>query len=542
MPERTVAEAIIERLAARGVRRMFGVPGGDCNLDLIEAGQRLGVEFVLTRGETAAAIMAGVTGELTGVPGVAMTTRGPGLASVANGAAYATLDRAPLVVIADNYEPGLDHVSHQRIDQAALLRPVVKGETNLSGGRPDAEMDELLDLAQAHPTGAVYLEINGAGVRALAPIGNASGGNADVRLASAQDLEPDPDLIEAAGALIAQAARPLIIAGLQARSDAAAGALRRIAARWGCPVLVTYKAKGVIADDDLCAAGYYIGGVAEQPLIEASDLILLFGFDHIEGPAARWRYEKPLIELTEHVLNHRLVNADVSIVGDIATAIDRLARFRNATAYTQDELSAAKHAIRKRALAGAIPDAISPQDVVDAAWEVLPHHARIAVDAGAHMLPVLHLWRTPDPRGALVSRGLATMGFALPAAIASALEEPDRPVIAFTGDGGLMMCASELATAAQNGCKLVVVVFNDACLTLIEAKQRRRRLPNAGVNLSKVNFASIAEGYGCAGFRVERGEALRPALSAALTEKRTAVVDVIVDPAPYYDQIIALRG
>ncbi|MER2534070.1 MAG: thiamine pyrophosphate-binding protein [Rhizobiaceae bacterium] len=537
MPERTVADAIIERLAARGVRRMFGVPGGDCNLDIIEAGRRRGVEFVLTRGETAAAIMASVTGELSGAPGVAMTTRGPGLASVANGASYATLDRAPLVVIADNYEAGLDHVSHQRIDQAALLRPVVKGESDLSGQDPDAEMDGLLDLAQAQPPGAVYLEITGPAVRSQAPATAAA-----PMAGAARDIAPDADLIEAAGAMIARATRPVIVAGLQARSDAASASLRRLAARWGCPVLLTYKAKGAVSDDDPHAVACYIGGVAEQPVIEAGDLILLYGFDPIEGPAAKWRFDKPLIELTEHAMNHPLVRADVSIVGDIAAAAERLARFRNAPAFSEAELSAMKETVRQRALVSGVPGAISPQDVVDAAWEVLPRDARITVDAGAHMLPVLHLWRTPDPRGALVSRGLATMGFALPAAIASAMEEPERPVIAFTGDGGLMMCASELATAAQNGCKLIVIVFNDACLTLIEAKQRRRKLPNAGVALSRANFASVAEGFGCAGFRVERGENLRPALAAALAQGGTAVVDVVVDPSPYYDQIISLRG
>lgn len=535
MSERTVADAIVECLAARGVRRIFGVPGGDCNLDIIEAGQRLGVEFVLTRCETAAAIMASVSGELTGAPGVVMTTRGPGLASVANGASYATLDRAPLLVIADNYEPGLDHVSHQRIDQAALLRPVVKGESDLSGADPYLETSELLDTALAEPPGAVYLEITGPRVRELAPQSRPAA-------VAATRAAVDSTLVSAAGALVARASRPVIIAGLQARSVSAAQALRRLAAHWGCPVLVTYKAKGAISDDDPHALGCYIGGVAEQSVIESSDLVVLYGFDPIEGPAAKWRYDKPLVELTEHAFDRPLVTADVSIVGDIAATADQLSAYRNGPRWPPEELADAKAKIHLRARTGTTQGVIVPQDVVDACWEVLPQDARIAVDAGAHMLPVLHLWRTPDPRGALVSRGLATMGFALPAAIASALEDPQRTVIAFTGDGGLMMCASELATAAQYGCKLIVVVFNDSCLTLIGAKQRRRRLPNAGVDLSDVNFAKVAEGYGCAGFRVERPEEMRPALAAALADGRTAVVDIVVDPATYYDQIISLRG
>ena len=532
----TIAEAIMERLAARGVRRMFGVPGGDCNLDMIEAGARNGVDFILTRGETAAAIMASVSAELTGVPGVAMTTRGPGLASATNGAAYATLDRAPLVIIADNYESGLDHVSHQRIDQAALLRPVLKAESWLASEDPVAEVDTLLDTATAQPPGAVYLEITGERVRSKAP--PTKDRPAEPRHVS---VSADAPSIEAAGKLLSRATRPVIIAGLQACSLPAAKALRNLAARWKCPVLFTYKAKGAISDDDPCAVGCYIDGAAERPVIEVSDLIILFGFDPIEGPATKWRFKKPIIELTEHPFDYPLVKADVSLVGDIAQSAERLAGFRTAPAYEVKQLEHMKSDLRARAAAKGSAK-ISPQDVVDAAWEALPHDARIAVDAGAHMFPVLHLWKTPDPKGVLVSRGLATMGFALPAAIGSALTEPRRPVIAFTGDGGLMMCVSELATAAQNNCKLIVVVFNDSCLTLIEAKQRRRQLPNAGVNLSDVDFASIARGYGCAGYRVETLEELKPALLAALAEDGPTVVDVVVDPSPYHEQIISLRG
>jgi acetolactate synthase-1/2/3 large subunit len=536
MADPTIAEAIMERLAARGVRRMFGVPGGDCNLDMIEAGARKGVDFILTRGETAAAIMASVSAELTGVPGVAMTTRGPGLASAANGAAYATLDRAPLVIIADNYESGLDHVSHQRIDQAALLRPVLKAESRLASEDPIAEVEALLDTATAQPPGAVYLEITGERVRSNAPSTTDRSAKP-----TGTSIPANEKAIEATGKLLSKAVHPVIIAGLQARSLPAAKALRNLAARWKCPVLFTYKAKGAISDDDPCAVGCYIDGAAERPVIEASDLIILFGFDPIEGPATKWRFNKPLIELTEHPFDYPLVKADASLVGDIAQAAERLAGFRTAPAYEVKQLERMKSELRARAAAKA-SSKISPQDVVDAAWETLPHDARIAVDAGAHMFPVLHLWKTPDPKGVLVSRGLATMGFALPAAIGSSLTEPQRLVIAFTGDGGLMMCASELATAAQNNCKLIVVVFNDSCLTLIEAKQRRRQLPNAGVNLSDVDFASVAEGYGCAGFRVETLDELKPALLAALAEEGPAVVDVVVDPLPYHEQIISLRG
>ena len=162
---RTVAYSLAERLAARGVRRFFGVPGGDCSLDLIAATAEFGIDFILTRSETAAAIMAATTAELTGAPGVVMTTRGPGLANAVNGIAYASLDRAPLLVIADGYDAELEQVSHQRFDQVAMLQPLIKGHGRLSGKTPARDVDALLDTALSLPPGPVYLEIRGGEIR-----------------------------------------------------------------------------------------------------------------------------------------------------------------------------------------------------------------------------------------------------------------------------------------------------------------------------------------------------------------------------------------
>jgi acetolactate synthase-1/2/3 large subunit len=158
------------------------------------------------------------------------------------------------------------------------------------------------------------------------------------------------------------------------------------------------------------------------------------------------------------------------------------------------------------------------------------------------MLPVMALWPVLRPGGAFISRGLATMGYALPAGIALSLEQPDRTVVAFTGDGGLMMCAAELATAAQRGCRLVVVVLNDASMSLIKVKQRRRQLQAQGMDYSPTDFAVVAHGFGCLGLRVETMEALLPAFRQALEAQRPAVLDVIVDPESYHASVRRLRG
>ena len=211
MTQRTVTEALVERLRDAGVRLIYGVPGGECNLDFIAAADKLGVRFVLTRNETAAAIMASVTAELTGTPGVAMTTRGPGLAAAANGTAYAALDRAPLLLIADGYEDAETYVSHQRIDQAGMLAPLTKASADLRSGNPLDELERLLTRATAQPPGPVYLEVAGSRIRAAAPAAAAP------RRSTAGPAAIDAAALSRARELLARSKRPLVLAGLQAR-------------------------------------------------------------------------------------------------------------------------------------------------------------------------------------------------------------------------------------------------------------------------------------------------------------------------------------
>lgn len=530
----TALASLVDHLTGRGVRHIFGVPGGDCSLDIIDAATKAGIQYVLCRTENAAGFAAAVTGELTGSIGVVMTTRGPGLTNAMNGMAYAHLDRSRLMLIADHYDPELDYVSHQRLDQAAILRPMLRGDARMDGAGFSRDLDELLDLAFAQPNGPIYLEITNRGV--TAPVDEAP------RRASRPAVAPlDEAALAAIAKSVSAAHRPLIIAGSQACDAAAAVALRRVAEAWRAPVCTTYRAKGVMPDSHPLTIGHYIGGVAEEKAVAEADLIVLYGFDAVEFPPGRWRYSAPVIELTRYAFDRQLVKPRVSLCGDLAAIGDRLADIAVISTWDSEALARSKAQIYAAGDSSG-PGPISPQMVVDAARKAAPANARIAVDAGAHMLPVLHQWACDEPRQALLSRGLATMGFAVPAAIGSCLADPERRAIAFTGDGGLMMCAGELATAVQYGAKPVVVVFNDSSLTLIGAKQERRQLPNNGVDFSPTNFAQVAAGYGCTPFRVERPEDLDQAFAAAFASDQAAVVDVVVNPRAYHRQIVALRG
>ena len=536
----TVTEAMVERLARAGVERMFGVPGGECNLDFIAAAQARGMDFVLTRTETSACIMACVTAELTGTPGVAMTTRGPGLAAATNGVAYADLDRAAMLLIADGYEDSQGWISHQRIDQGAILSPMLRAQSDLRDADPLAELDRLLSAAQGQngqgsPPGPAYLEVCGELIRGEAP-------ESELALAAAPRAEADPAALDEARTLLKKAQRPLILAGLQARQTSAWKALRGFAELTGFPVLTTYKAKGAMSERVPLGLGLYAGGVAEQPLMEKADLILLFGNDPVEGPPQPWRYpDTTMIELTEHAFQHQLYQADVSVIGPIGPSLSALADATIPAAWSEAELAEAKQRLWNAARVDG-QEGIAPSQLVQAAINAFPADSRITIDAGAHMLPVLHMWQCDAPNMSLISRGSSTMQFALPAAIAASLADPERTTVCFTGDGGLMMCLGELGTAVEAGAKPIVICFNDSALTLIGSKQRRRQLKEAGVVFGGTNFAEVARGFGWNGLRVERLDELAPALRVAASADRATLLDVVINPDSYDDMIANIRG
>ena len=536
----TLAEAMAAAFKARGVTRIFGIPGGGSSLDLIDAAGRQGVDFVLARSETAAAFMAAVTAELTGAPGVVLTGIGPGAASAVNGIAYAFLERAPVVLITDAREPdtggsGAAAPPHQVFDQQALFAPITKASRRLSPETGACVLADLLDRALSQPQGPVHVDLSAkdAGSPATAPaagLGEAAGANPGA-------VEGG---IEAARALMSDSRRPVVLAGMQTRDAGAAGALGRLAAKLGCPVLTTYKAKGVVPDNHPQTIGHFTGARAEAEALAQADLIISVGLDPGELIPVPWCLEAPLLALSVYPGLVFPAAPAAAVHGPLAACIDDLAGVGTASDWNPAEIGALKRRLRGRLrLEGS---GHTSQSVAEAAAALAPTGARITVDAGAHMFSVMALWPAQAPYDALKSTGLSTMGFALPAAIAAALAEPARPVVAFTGDGGLMMCLAELSTAARLGCRLSVVVLNDAALALIDIKQQRQQRPPSGVRYPAVDFAAAARGLGCRAWTVGPGDALEPALRAAFAHPGPTLVDVTIDPSGYGAQLAALRG
>ena len=158
------------------------------------------------------------------------------------------------------------------------------------------------------------------------------------------------------------------------------------------------------------------------------------------------------------------------------------------------------------------------------------------------MFSAVAFWPASLPHDVLISNGLATMAFALPAAVAAAMHDPERGAVAMTGDGGLMMCMGELVTAAQRNANLTVIVFNDGALSLIDIKRQEIQLPDLGFTWNRPDFATAAKGLGLDAWRVGSMDELMSALVSAADNKGASLIDVVLDPDGYLEQMRALRG
>jgi acetolactate synthase-1/2/3 large subunit len=182
--------------------------------------------------------------------------------------------------------------------------------------------------------------------------------------------------------------------------------------------------------------------------------------------------------------------------------------------------------------------ALSPQNVVSLTNSSFPD-AIATVDAGAHMLVTMPVWSAKNPNEVLISNGLATMGFSLPAAIGAAFANPDRKIICFVGDGGLGMSLAELEVISRHRLNVTVVVFNDATLTLIQLKQTDTQRDTRNVGYALSDFAAIGAAMGLKAFTASSVQEMRDALSAVAGVP--SLIDARVDAADFRDIIKTAR-
>jgi acetolactate synthase-1/2/3 large subunit len=417
------------------------------------------------------------------------------------------------------------------VDHAAMFGPIAKGSMRLKAGDGAADIVALLERSVAHPQGPVHFDLSSR--QAAAPAKGA------VTRRPQASAPVDAGILAAAKRLLAGAKRPVVIVGVQARE--AGDAVRRFVNTVNCAVLATYKAKGIVPEGGPHAVGLTTGGALEAPTLAQADLIIVIGFDPIELIPQPWRYKAPIIEIGRVAGLPHYKMPDASLIGPLAPALDALREQACDSQWKTDEIKALKNRMRD-ALRVESRQGLSPSVLVEAVARKAPRGARATVDAGAHMFSAMGFWQADEPSGVLISNGLSTMAYALPAAIGSALAEPHRPVVCFTGDGGLLMCLSELATAVEQRSKITIVVFNDGALSLIDIKQQKRQMPTRGVRYGAIDFATIALGFGCRSFRAADAAELDRALAETFAGEGPVLIDVQVDPGAYPRQIEAMRG
>ena len=526
-----VAQLLVKCLENEGVRHVFGIPGEETlalNAALAESDK---ITFVLTRHEQGAAFMADVYGRLSSYPGVCLPTLGPGATNLITGVADAHIDRAPLVAITG--QVGLERAhkeSHQYIDIVRMFGPVTKWSTRITVAESTPEIvRKAFRLARLEKPGATHIElpedIAGQDID-MKPL--------EVRRTSypkAQDA-----VINRALELIKSSKAPIILAGngvarRQAAGHASVESLRRFVRRSGIFATHTYMAKGVLdpfSQQSLPAAGLQRPGaeLANIPQLAEADLVIAVGYDLVEWSPSLWNPKRDKvvvhIDSTAAELDGHY-QPSVEVVGELDESLSVLAD------HVEPRKDQPIRVANKPLSASAPKDSpapFPPQLVVAAVREALAPEDIVVSDVGAHKVWLSRLYPTPVPNTVVVSNGLASMGIAVPGAIAAKLVFPERKVIAFSGDGGFLMNVQELETAKRMGTAIVCMVLVDDRLGIIEANERRIFGRAFATEFGNPGFVELARAFGIAGFAVPTVRELFPTLRRALDLGEPALVAV----------------
>ncbi len=525
----TVAEYIVRFLGAQGIRVVFGMPGGH-NLPLYDAlARQRRIRHILVRNEMGAALMADGYARASGEVGVCLVTSGPGVTNALTGIGVAYGDSIPVLLLSSQVpSPGVGREAgyFHEMDSLAATAPLTKwnARADKAADVPAVMAEAFRRLRSGRPR-PVHVEVS---VDVLAQ--PCAGAVARVR----GDTPPVPDAhaVSRAARLLAEAERPLILAG-----GGAVGASRELLAlarALGAPVLTTAMGKGVAPSTDRLAAGLTWRGITPDlldmdrlfsPLLGRSDVLLAVGCRFTQLATGNWAMPMPRrlihVDIDPEVINRRY-QAEVAIVADAKDGLRAILGALKAGPRPQRSPAWAKAARLSRPSTGPF---------ILTLWQGLRADAIIVADVVRIAYPLLAEYPASRPRSVMSSVGFFAMGHGLPGAIGAKLAFPERQVVALAGDGGFLMTGQELATAVQENVPVVCLVVNDGCLTAIGTLQDQRyRGRRFAVDLKNPDFAAYARAFGALGFTVRRPQELRPALDRALRARRPALLDLRYTP------------
>lgn len=536
--ERTTADLLVECLEQEGVKYIFGIPGEE-NLDLMNAIEKSSIQFITTRHEQGAAFMADVYGRLTGKTGVCLSTLGPGATNLVTGVADANLDGAPVLAITGQVATDRMHLTaHQYLDLEKVFEPITKRTKQIL--RPDT-VPEIVRLAfkyaESEKPGAVHIDLpdniakmpaQGVPMRRVVP---------EKGIASYKS-------IERAARRISRAKKPLILAGYSAVRDGAAQAITDFATELKIPVANTMMSKGIIPFDN--PYSMWTIGIPQRDYInqifDEADTIIGIGYDIVECFPRKWNPENnhKIIHIGNQAAHiNKRYQPEVQVVGDISDSLYEILRRSERETEPVYALE-----IKKKIQADhdqyefddAFP--VKPQRLLHDVRKVMGKDDILVSDVGAHKMWIARHYNCYQPNTCIISNGFASMGIAIPGAVAAKLVYPEKKVLAVTGDGGFMMNMQELETASRIGAGFVTLILNDSSYGLIKWKQMEHFGTTCYTDFTNPDFVKLAEVMGGKGYRVEKADDLMPMLEDAFRQDKLALIDCRVD----YDENMKLSA
>jgi acetolactate synthase I/II/III large subunit len=537
-PQRTGAQIMWECLVREGVEIVFGYPGGAI-LPVYDAMLDYPIRHVLVRHEQGATHMADGFARATGRVGVVLATSGPGATNLVTGIATAMMDSVPLVCITGQVPaPLIGYDAFQETDVTGITLPITK-HNYLVTSAPDImpALREAFHIARTGRPGPVLVDITKDAQQARI---DWCWDDRPVTLRGGRHRAPGAaaDLTRALQ-LIADARKPVILAGHGIVQGGACDALRAFAERTSIPVALTLLGLGAFpASHALCLGMMGMHGEAwVNHAIQESDLLIALGMrfdDRVTGNLRNYapHARKIHVDIDPSEISKN-VRADVGIVADVRDVLLRLAK--EAPCVTQRPWLAYIDALKGDAAVRDIrhlPDDghLYAAHVVHDIWRATAGRALVVTDVGQHQMWEAQYYHHDTPSSLITSGGLGTMGFGLPAAIGAKLARPDAEVWAIVGDGGFQMTQAELCTAAQEGVKVNIAVINNGYLGMVRQWQEffyERRY--AATPLRSPDFVKIAEAHGLTGVRVTRRDEVLHAIERARSDDGTVLIDFRVE-------------
>lgn len=526
---------LVDQLRRQGVRRVFSVPG-ESFLAVLDGLHDSGIANVVCRHEGGAAMMAEATGKLTGRPGVAFVTRGPGATNAAAGVHVARQDSTPMILFVGQIPRGhRDREAFQEVDHRALFGPIAKwaAEVDATERLPEYVARAFAVAVSGRP-GPVVLALPEDMLSATAEV-------ADLDPMPPAPAPVSPAQVAAVTGRLSRAARPLVIAGGPGWSAAAAADLAAFAGAWDLPVAVSFRRQGHL--DNRHPA--YVGdlGVGMNPRLAArlgqADLLLALGTRLGDTATGGYRLLDPA--RPGPALLH--VHPDPDELGrvwrpELALALPAPALLAALAAAPAPAGPAPWAGWRAEARADyeawqdprETPGAVKLEQVVAWLSANLPEDAILTNGAGNYAA-FLHRYFRYRGHGTQLAPTSGSMGYGLPAAIAAKLEHPGRMVVCLAGDGCFQMTMNEFATAMQEGAAVIVLLANNGRYGTIRMHQERQYPGRvSGTDLVNPDFAAFARACGGHGETVTEGAAFPEAFARAAAAGRPALIELRLDP------------